>query len=151
MYPHNRTLHMHSFVQWQVETNTCLWCTRVISHSQTLWDNQQHTVRILPRKEKRVKLLYSGSNVHSYWSFYRFLCPFVTCKIWFSSARNNFTMSMDWLSNHSTVRDTTWQITVTDVSLLVTPIYPCSAQSMLILPLMLPFIATLQLQKKFRK
>ena len=59
-------------------------------------------------------------------------------------------MSMDWLSSHSTVRDTTWQITVTDVSLLVTPINPCSAQSILILPLilMLPFVATLQLQKK---
>ena len=59
-------------------------------------------------------------------------------------------MSMDWLCSHSTVRDTTWQITVTDVSLLVTPINPCSAQSILILPLilMLPFIATLQLQKK---
>jgi len=42
------------------------------------------------------------------------------------------------------------QITVTDVSLLVTPINPCSAQSILILPLilMLPFVATLQLQKK---
>jgi hypothetical protein len=48
------------------------------------------------KREKMVKLLYSGSNVHSYWSFYRFLCPFVTCKIWFSSARNNFTMSMDY-------------------------------------------------------
>jgi hypothetical protein len=60
---------------------------------------------------------------------------------------------MDWLSSHSTVRDTTWQITVTDKSLLVTPINPCSAQSILILPLilMLPCIATLQLQTKFRK
>ena len=63
------------------------------------------------------------------------LCPFMTCKILFSSAKNNFTMLMDWLSSYSTVRNTTRQITVTDVSLLVIPIHPllCSIYMLILI------------------